>query len=148
VGEAEAANKGGVRGEDAVGRLLAMAWETGDGPVRCGGVRRTAVLGRLDRGREMRVGPARQRGRRWEERVGRLAGGPALGRGEVGRGWVENRRWAKVQKEIPFEFQLILGFGRTLKNCTWRFRKKFDMGIFLKSSRLSKYFRKIKYVMP
>jgi hypothetical protein len=64
------ANKGGVRGEDAVGRLLAMARETGDGPVRRGGARRTAVLGRLDRGREMRVGPAHQRGRRWEEQVG------------------------------------------------------------------------------
>jgi hypothetical protein len=27
---------------------------------------------------------------------------------------------------------LILEFGRTLKNCTRRFRKKFDMGIFPK----------------
>jgi hypothetical protein len=59
-------------------------------------------------------------------------GGPALGRGEVGHGWVENWRWANAQKEIPFEFQLILEFGRTLENCTRRFRKKFDMGIFPK----------------
>jgi hypothetical protein len=37
-----------------------------------------------------------------------LAGGPAWGRGEVGRDWVKNWKWAKVQKEILFEFQLIL----------------------------------------
>jgi hypothetical protein len=39
---------------------------------------------------------------------------------------------------------LILEFGRTLENCTRRFRRNFDMGIFLKSSRLSMYFRKMK----
>jgi hypothetical protein len=33
---------------------------------------------------------------------------PAWGRGEVSRGWVKNRKWAKVQKEILFEFQWIL----------------------------------------
>jgi hypothetical protein len=64
--------------------------------------------------------------------LGRLAGGPARGRGEVCRGWVKNRRWAKVQTEFLFKFQLILEFGRTLENCTRRFRKKFDMGIFPK----------------
>jgi hypothetical protein len=35
-------------------------------------------------------------------------------------------------KRIFFEFQLILEFGRTLENCTRRFRKKFVMGIFPK----------------
>jgi hypothetical protein len=40
--------------------------------------------------------------------LGQLADGPAWGRGEVGRGWVKNLKWAKVQKEILFEFQLIL----------------------------------------
>jgi hypothetical protein len=100
--------------------------------------------------------------------LGWLAGGLAQGRGEVGHGWVENWRWAKVQKEFIFELQLILEFGRTLENCTMRLRKKFDMDIFpkifmsnfflsllvqfskvlLKSSRLSKYFRKMKYDMP
>jgi hypothetical protein len=64
-----------------------------------------------------------------------------LGRGEVVRGSVKNRRWAQAQKEIPFEFQLILEFGRTLENCTRRFRKKFDMG-------LSMYFKEMKYAMP
>jgi hypothetical protein len=59
-------------------------------------------------------------------------GGPARGRGEVGRGWVKNRRWAKVQKEFLFKFQLILEFGRTLENCRRRFGKKFDKGIFPK----------------
>jgi hypothetical protein len=47
-GDGEATNKGGVRGEGAVGRLLAMAWETSGGPVRRGGARRTAALDRLD----------------------------------------------------------------------------------------------------
>jgi hypothetical protein len=71
-----------------------------------------------------------------EEREGWVgrpkATGSARGRREVGRGWVENRRWAKVQKEFLFESQLILEFGRTLENSTRRFRKKFDMGIFHK----------------
>jgi hypothetical protein len=86
----------------------------------------------------------------WASRrpLGRLAGGPTRGKGEVGYGWVENTRWAKVQKDFLFKFQLFLEFGRTLENCTRRFRKKFDMGIFLKSSRLSKYFRKMKFAMP
>jgi hypothetical protein len=86
------------------GRLLAMARETGDDPVRHDDAWRMAALGRLYRGRETRAGPARQRGRRGEGHVGQLAGGAALGRGEVGRNWAENRRWAKVQKEIPFNF--------------------------------------------
>jgi hypothetical protein len=46
--------------------------------------------------------------------VGQLAGGLVVGRGEVGHDWAENRRWAKVQIEILFKFQLIfLEFGRT-----------------------------------
>jgi hypothetical protein len=48
------ANEGGVRGEGAVGLLLTMARETG-GPVRHGGA-----------WRDMRVGPACQRGRKGE----------------------------------------------------------------------------------
>jgi hypothetical protein len=101
-------------------------------------VRRTAALGRLDRGRETRAGPAHQQGEEgkagWAGRrpLGQLASGLALGRGEVGHGWVKNRRWAQAQKEIPFKFQLILEFSRTLENCTRRFRKKFDMGFFPK----------------
>jgi hypothetical protein len=55
---------------------------------------------------------------------------PAEGQGPGG--WAENRRRAQAQKEILFEFQLILEFDRTLENCTRRFRKKFDMGIFPK----------------
>jgi hypothetical protein len=60
---------------------------------------------------------------------------------------VRIRSRARIQKEFLFEFQLILEFGRSLENCTMRFRRNFDMGIFLKSSRLSKYFRKMKYAM-
>jgi hypothetical protein len=56
-------NKGGVRGEGVAGWLLTMAQETGS-------ARRTAALGQLDRGREMRARPTRQRGRRGEGRVG------------------------------------------------------------------------------
>jgi hypothetical protein len=65
--------------------------------------------------------------------LGQLAGGPAVGRGEVGHDWAKNRRWGKVQKEILFKFQLIFfEFGRTLKNCVRRFRWIFDMGILPK----------------
>jgi hypothetical protein len=35
-----------------------------------------------------------------------------------------------------------------LEICIRRFRRDFDMRIFLKSFRLSKYFRKMKYAMP
>jgi hypothetical protein len=49
------ANKGGVRGEGVVGRLLAMVSETGDGPVRHGqgaedGGARTACPREEDKG--------------------------------------------------------------------------------------------------
>jgi hypothetical protein len=129
----EAANKGGVRGEGVVGRLLTMARETGGGLVRHGGARRTATLGRLDQGREAWAGPTHQRGRRGDGCVGRLAGGLVLGSGEVGHDCTQSWRWAKVQKEIIFEFQLIfLEFGRTLENCTRKFRWNFDMGILPK----------------
>jgi hypothetical protein len=57
-----------------------------------------------------------------------MGSGPSEGQGPGG--WVENRRWAQAQKGILFEFQLILEFDRILKNCTRRFMKKFDMGIF------------------
>jgi hypothetical protein len=69
-------------------------------------------------------------GGRGRAQGGEIGSGPAEGQGPGG--WVENRRWAKAQKEILFEFQLILEFGRTFENCTRRFRKKFDMGIFPK----------------
>jgi hypothetical protein len=59
-----------------------------------------------------------------------MGSGPAEGQGPGGG--VENWRWAKAQKGILFEFQLILEFGRTLENCIRRFRKKLDMGIFPK----------------
>jgi hypothetical protein len=58
----------------------------------------------------------------WADR-GRRRGGPRVGR---------IRSWARIQKEILFEFQLILEFDRTLKNCTRRFRRNFDMEIFSK----------------
>jgi hypothetical protein len=57
-----------------------MARETGGVLVRRGSVRRTAVLDQLDRGRETRAGPARQRGRREEGRVGRSKAAGLAGR--------------------------------------------------------------------
>jgi hypothetical protein len=68
-------------------------------------------------------------GRGWAQE-GEMGSGPAEGQGPDG--WVENWRWAQAQKQILFKFQLILEFGRTLENCTRRFRKKFDMEIFPK----------------
>jgi hypothetical protein len=71
-----------------------------------------AALGRLDRGREMRrphVSEGEEGKAVWASRrpFNRLVGGSVLGRGEVGRDCTENRRWAKVQKEILFKFQFI-----------------------------------------
>jgi hypothetical protein len=112
-GEAEVDNKGGVRGEGTASQLLAMVWETGGGPVRRGGARRMTTLSRLDRGREVRVGPARQRGRRGEGRVGRLAGGPALGRGEVGYDWVKTRDGQRSKRN---SFRTSINFFRIRQN--------------------------------
>jgi hypothetical protein len=43
----------------------------------------------------------------------------------------------------------IFEYTKTLEICTRRFRRNFDMRIFfLKSSRLSKNFRKMKYAVP
>jgi hypothetical protein len=97
------ANKGGVREEGAAGWLLAMAREMGGGTVRRSrgaedGGAWPACLREEDEG-GARTSMREQRGR---------PGGPTRGRGEVGRGWVKNRRWAKIQKEILFKFQLIL----------------------------------------
>jgi hypothetical protein len=90
-----------------------------------------------------RFGSGRGRGARVAKRRGLVVvrwRWPKWREGRVGRpGWKE--RWAAARlnpepsqnsKEILFEFQLILEFGRTLEICTRRFRKKFDMRIFPK----------------
>jgi hypothetical protein len=74
----------------------------------------------------------------WAGRGGRR-GGPRMGR-------IRSR--ARIQKKFFLNFNLFLEFGRTLEIYTRRFRRVFDPTIFLKSSRLSKYFRKMKYAMP
>jgi hypothetical protein len=57
-------------------------------------------------------------------------------------------RWAQAQKQILFEFQLILEFGRIWKIAQGDLGRNLTWGFFLKSSRLSKYFREMKYAMP
>jgi hypothetical protein len=76
------ANKGRVREEGAMGRLLAMAWETGGGPVRRG-------LGVEDGGarpacpREEDEGGVGWLGRPMDEAQWRFGGGgPKEGKGE------------------------------------------------------------------
>jgi hypothetical protein len=92
-------NKGGVRGEGTVGRLLAMVWVMGGDPVRRGrgaedGGARPACPREEDEG-GVHTSGREERGRPAE---GHWAGGPAQGRGEVGHSWVKNWRWAKIQK--------------------------------------------------
>jgi hypothetical protein len=99
-GEAEVANKGGVREEGAAGRLLAMAWETGDDPVRCdrsvedGGARPACQREEDEGGAGWLAGPTKGRGlvvvwRRWPKKEGRESG-PAGVEGVAGRGWAES----------------------------------------------------------
>jgi hypothetical protein len=53
--------------------------------------------------------------------------------GRRGGSWLSRiRSRAITQKDFIFEFQLILEFDMTLQNCTRRFRRNFDMGIFPK----------------
>jgi hypothetical protein len=67
-------------------------------------------------------------------------GGTKGGERRVGRpGWKERQAAAgpnlepgQNSKEILFEFLLILEFGRNLENCTRRFRRNLDTGIFPK----------------
>jgi hypothetical protein len=62
----------------------------------------------------------RRRGERASPKPRPQAAGPKTGDGP------------KLKKKFFLNFQLILEFGRNLKNCTRRFRKRFDMGIFPK----------------
>jgi hypothetical protein len=134
------ANKGGVREEGAAGQLLAMAWETGGGPVRHG-------RGAEDSGtrpafpREEDKGGAGWLGRPKAKAYWRFGGsGPKGGKGEwAGRGGRGGgrrlgriRSWARIQKEFFSNFNLFLEFGRTLEICTMGFRRDFDTRIFPK----------------
>jgi hypothetical protein len=111
-GEAEVANKGGVREEGAAGRLLAMAWEMGGGPVRRGwgaedGGARPACR------REEDKGEAGWLGRRKAEAQWQFGtGGPKEGKGEWagwggrrGGPWL-GRIWsrARIQKNFFSNF--------------------------------------------
>jgi hypothetical protein len=77
-------------------------------------------------GRRLVAGPSR-RGQPKRGGVGEWAG-----RGPKPRRLGQKPEMVPSSKKIIFEFQLILEFGRTLENCSRRFRKKFDMGIFPK----------------
>jgi hypothetical protein len=90
-----------------VGWPLTMAQEMGGGPVRRGqgtedGGARPACPREEDEG-GVCTSAREERGRPGGP-AGRWASGPARGRGELGRGWVENQRWAKVQKKIFLNF--------------------------------------------
>jgi hypothetical protein len=86
-GEAKVANKGGVREEGVVGRLLAMARETVGGPVRHGqgaedGDARPACLREEDKGGAGWLGRPKAEAQWWFG-----VGGPKEGKGEwAGRG--------------------------------------------------------------
>jgi hypothetical protein len=54
-----------------------------------------------------------------------------------GEEWASSMDWAswvrpqgEIKWEFEFEFQLNLDFDRTWRNCTRRFRRNLDMGIF------------------
>jgi hypothetical protein len=101
---------------DKVRRQPKKEWAGAVKKEEGGGGARWCQFGLADRPR-----PREGKGE-WAGRGGRR-GGPRLGR-------IQSR--ARIQKEILFKFQLILEFGRILKNCTGRFRRKFYMGIFPK----------------
>jgi hypothetical protein len=139
-GEAEVANKGGVREEGVASQLLSMAREMGGGPVRHGrgaedGGARPACSREEDEGgagwqgrpkaeSQRQFGGGCQKGRKgeWASRGGRR-GGPRLGR---------IRSQARIQKNFFSNFNLFLEFGRTLEICTRRFRRDFDTRSFSK----------------
>jgi hypothetical protein len=78
-------------------------------------------------------------------------GGGAMG-GEtvVGQPWWKERRAmarpnpepGQNSKRNSFRISIDFEFGRTLENCTRRFRMNLTWGFFLKSSRLSKILEK------
>jgi hypothetical protein len=150
------ANKGGVREGGVAGRLLAMAQKMGGGPVRHGrgtehGGARPACLREEDEGGTGWLGRPKAEAQ-W--RFG--GGGPNGGKGEwAGRGGRRDgprlgriRSRARIQKKFFLNFNLFLEFGRILKFAQGDLEEILTRGFFLKSSRLSKYFRKMKYAMP
>jgi hypothetical protein len=102
------ANKGGVREEGAVGRLLAMARETGGGPMRCGrgtedGGARTPCPREEDEG-EAHTSAREDRGRLggpagWWAGAGERGGGPRLG---------QKPEMGKSSKRNPFRISIDL----------------------------------------
>jgi hypothetical protein len=61
------------------------------------------------------------------------SGGLRGGLGQLGvswAGWVRHK--IEFKWKFDFEFQMNLDFGRNLRNCTRRFRRNLDMGIFPK----------------
>jgi hypothetical protein len=92
-----------------------------------GGIGRSTWGGRRPGGARLLVREGKAAVAQWRGK----GSGPTGVEGEVGRGWAESGAGPKFKK-ILFEFQLILQFGRTLENCTRRFRRNFNMGIFPK----------------
>jgi hypothetical protein len=75
-----------------------------------------------------RVGPPviEGEGERW------AATRPEGGEREVGSGWGRNRKWSDSRNKILSNIIWNLDFWETLKICTRRFRRNFDMGILPK----------------
>jgi hypothetical protein len=134
------ANKGGVREEGMVGRLLSMVREMGDSPVRHDrgaedSSARPAFLSEEDEGGAGWLGRPKAEAQWW------FGGdGPKGGKGEwAGRGGRRGgprlgriRSRARIQKNFFSNFNFFLEFGRTLEICTRRLRMYFDMRIFPK----------------
>jgi hypothetical protein len=111
-GEAEEANKGGVRGEGTMGQLLAMARETGSGPVRHG--RGTEDGGaRLACPREEDEGGACTSAREERGRLGGLAVGHwacwPVGRRVGGGRWAA--AWSKIRNGPKFQKKFFSNFN-------------------------------------
>jgi hypothetical protein len=63
-------------------------------------------------------------------------------KGEQAGGWL-GRLGRNLKKNSFRNKNWIFEYTKALKICTRRFRRNFDMGIFLNSSKLAKDFRKI-----
>jgi hypothetical protein len=67
--------------------------------------------------------------------------------GEAGRGWAESGAGPEFKKKFVSNFDCFYNLGELWKIVPGDLGLILTWGFFLKSSRLSKYFRKIKYAV-